>query len=60
MIGRNEQDSVGATSEVLSLQLVPLIIQGQQNHLELLGIMRGVMQSINSLIEKIGSSLIQP
>ena len=25
MIGQNDQDSVGVTSEVLSLQLVPLI-----------------------------------
>ena len=41
MIGQNDQDSVGATSEVLSLQLVPLITQGQQNHLELMGIMKG-------------------
>ena len=59
MIDRNDQDSVGATSEVLSLQLVPLITQGQQNYLELLGIMKG-MQGINSLTEKISSSLIQP
>ena len=37
-VGQSDHDSVGATSEVLSLQLVPLITQGQQNHLELMGI----------------------
>ena len=45
---------------MLSLQLVPLITQGQQNHLELIGIMRGVLQNLNSLTEKIGSSFVQP
>ena len=43
MIGQSDHNSLGATSEVLSLQFVPLIIQGQQNHLELMGIMRGVL-----------------
>ena len=59
-IGQSDQDSLGATSEVLSLQLVPLITQGQQNHLELMGIMRGVLQNLNSLTEEIGSSFVQP
>ena len=60
MIGQNDQDNMGATLEVLSLQLVPLITQGQQNHLELLGIMRGVLQSLNFLTEKSGSSFVRP
>ena len=58
-VGQSDQDSVGATSEVLSLQLVPLITQGQQNHLELMGFMRGVLQGLNSLTVKIGSSFVQ-
>ena len=58
-VGQSDQDSVGATSDLLSLQLVPLITQGQQNHLELMGIMRGVLQGLNSLTEKIGSSFVQ-
>ena len=29
-VGQSDQDSLGATSEVLSLQLVPLITQGQK------------------------------
>ena len=45
---------------MLSLQLVPLITQGQQNHLELMGIMKGVLHNLNSLTEKIGSSFVQP
>ena len=45
---------------MLSLQLVPLITQGQQNHLELMEILRGVLKSLNSLTDKIGSSFVQP
>ena len=59
LVCQNDQDSLGATSKVLSLQLVPLITQGQQNHIELMGIMRGEMQSLNGLAEKIGSSYTQ-
>ena len=29
LVGQNDQESLGATSEVLSIQLVPLITQGQ-------------------------------
>ena len=29
LVGQNDQHSLGVTSEVLSLQLVPLITQGQ-------------------------------
>ena len=59
LVDQNDQDSLGATSEVLSLQLVTLITQAQKNHIELMGIMKGVMRSLDNLSEKIGSSSTQ-
>ena len=60
LVGQNDQDSSGVTSEVLSLQLAPLVTQGQQNHIELMGIMRGVLRSLDGLAEQISSSFTQP
>ena len=60
IVGHKGQDSLGVTSNGLSLQLVPLMTQGQHNHMELMGVIKGGLRSLDGFAKKIGTFHAQP